>query len=287
MARQWWSLTRDTARAWFKYECTSLAAAIAFYAALSLFPLMIALIAGVGSFLEFTGPGRDARAEVLATVAQQISPQMSEALATVLSQIQEGAATRGPVAGIVFLLSASLVFAQIDRGFIRIWDVRQRPGRRGIWSVARRLAVNRLWSLLLLAGTGMLVVLVFAAGLALRAATRISREWFPEAAALSGAGSLGIGLATNLLAFSLLYHLLSKEHVRWPLCLKSGLLAALLWEIGSRFMTWISFGENYTPYGIVGSFLVVLLWIFYNVTVLFVGALVVRVRTRPLDSSPR
>ena len=41
------------AHAWGHYECASLAAGIAFYAALSLFPLMMVLVAGVGYFFRF------------------------------------------------------------------------------------------------------------------------------------------------------------------------------------------------------------------------------------------
>lgn len=260
-----------------------MAAGVAFYAALSLFPLMLALIAGVGFFFRFMERGQDAREQILATVSQQISPAVGEALGRVLSQLQQGALLNGPLAGVTFLFTASLVFAQIDRGFIRIWDLRRRPDRKGAWNMAKLILLNRARSLVLLFGTCLLVVLVFVAGLALRAVTGITREWFPDVPTISGFGTLLIGVAVNVMVFTLLYRFLSKERVGWTLCARAGLLAALLWECGSRVMTKLSFGSNYSAYGLIGSFLVVLVWIYYNVMVLFLGALVVRLAVRPLE----
>ncbi|MGE9269443.1 MAG: hypothetical protein ACQKBU_01460, partial [Verrucomicrobiales bacterium] len=64
-------------------------------------------------------------------------------------------------------------------------------------------------------------------------------------------------------------------------CLKAGLVAAVLLECGGRVLGALSFGSNFSAYGLVGSILVVQLWIYYNVMVLLVGALIVRVETRP------
>ncbi len=279
------SAVQELARAWGRYECSSLAAGIAFYSALSLFPLMLALIAGVGYFFRFVERGQDAREEILATVSQQISPAVGEALEKVLAQVQQGSLVNGPIAGFTFLLTASLVFAQIDRGFVRIWDVRRRRGHSGAKYVIKSILLNRARSLVLLLGTMLLVVLVFIAGLALRAVTGIMREWFPEVPTISGFGTLLIGLAVNVMVFALVYRFLSKEKVGFRLCLRAALLAALLWEAGSWLMTLLSFGGNYSAYGLIGSFLLVLVWIDYNVMVLFLGALVVRLATRPLDDS--
>lgn len=273
---------RDTLRAWGYYECSSLAAGVAFYAALSLFPLMLALVAGVGYFFRFMQRGQNARDEILATVSQQISPEVGEALEKILSQMQDRALVNGPLAVVTFLFAASLVFAQIDRAFIRIWDVKQRRKKDGLWVAVKLTVLTRLRSLALLGGTCLLVVLVFLAGLVLRAGTEIAREWFPEVPTMSGLGSFLVGGGINVLVFSFLYRFLSKEAVGWRLCLQAGLFAALLWEAGSRVLTMFSFGSNYSAYGLIGSFLIVQLWIYFNVMVLLIGALIVRVGTRSL-----
>ena len=282
-----WQAVKYTAgeicRGWGKYECTTIAAAVAFYAALSLFPLMLVLVAGVGFFFRFMEGGKSALDQILSTVSEWHSPTVGSALERVLSQMQDKALVNGPLAGLALLLTATLVFAQVDRGFMRIWDVRERSSQRGLWVSVKWMLLTRARSLALLIGTFLLVMLVFVAGLALRAVTGITREWFPEVPTISGLGTLLVGAAVNVLVFFLLYRFLSKEQTKWSLCLRAGVVAAALWEGGSRLLTQLSFGASYSAYGLIGSFLVVQVWIYYNVMVLFIGALVVRVGTRPLE----
>jgi membrane protein len=198
--------------------------------------------------------------------------------------MQSRAAWNGPLATLGLLLTASLVFAQVDTGFTRIWEVRDRRPT-GTWLQALAgMALKRLRSLAMIAGMLLLVIVTFAAGLAVRAANRVTARWWPEVEFLSGLGSNAIGFGMNVVVFTLLYRTLSKEAVRWRLCAGTGLLIAVFWEAGSLLMTALSFGSNYSVYGIIGSFLVILLWVYYNAMVLFAGALVVRVRTRPLGN---
>ena len=130
-----WKDLREVARAWSRYECASLSASVAFFAAVSLFPFLLTLIAGLGAFLELFQSGQDARAEVLKTLSEQYSPEMSEAIDRLLSSVQVGAPFNGPLAIAAFALTATLVFVQIDRGFERIWETRHRR-LPGAWRMA-------------------------------------------------------------------------------------------------------------------------------------------------------
>ena len=108
--RRAWMVLRKTGESWGRFECGSLSAAVAFYAAVSLFPLMIVLVAGVGIFFEFIERGQDARQTVLKFFGEQVSPEFSTTLAEVFSGIQSGALVTGPIAAIGFLIPASLAF---------------------------------------------------------------------------------------------------------------------------------------------------------------------------------
>jgi membrane protein len=271
----------DAGKAWLHFECTSMAAGVAFYAGLSLFPLMLVLIAGIGSFFEVVQRGRDARGEILTTVSQQFSPQVAEALGGMLNRVEAGAPVAGPVAGVALIFTASVVFLHIDRGFNRIWEVRKGEPKTGFRRTLKRLVAGRLRSLAMLFGTGLVVVLVFTAGLAMRAANAIMNRWFPAAGSFPGFGTVLVGLAVNALVFFLLYRFLSKEKVGNRLCLATGIGTALFWEIGNRGMSALSFGSGFSVYGVIGSFLLVQVWIYYNAMVMFAGAVVVRVLAKP------
>jgi len=268
--------------AWIRYECSSLAAGVSFYAALSIFPLMLVMVAAVGSFFRFMERGQDASAEIHAAFAQQLTPAMAESLSNVFDQVQNRALLNGPLAGLLLLFSATLVFFQIDRAFYRIWDVRQRDEERGIWGAVRRMLLSRARSLGLVMGLCFLVVIIFVVGLALRTVMSMAQGWFPDVSMLSSFATLTISSVINLLVFFFLYRFLSKEMVDWWLCLKAGAVAAVLWECGGWILGALSFGSNFSAYGLIGSFLVVLLWIYYSVMVFLLGALIVRTGTRPL-----
>ena len=268
------------AHAWGHYECASLAAGVAFYAALSLFPLMMVLVAGVGYFFRFVEKGADAREEILEVISTQMSPEVAQSLAEILSQVQDRALVNGPIAAAAFFLTASLVFTQIDRGFYRIWDVKKKAKHQGLWAKVKLALSSRLRSFLIILGLCFFVVVMFVGGLTLRGVSEVSAEYFPSFPSVSRYTTFAIGSVVNVIILTLLYRFLSKESVSRKLCFMGSLVAAGLWEVGSRIFTAISVTSSFSVYGLIGSFLVVLLWVYFNVMVLFIGGLIVRVEHR-------
>ncbi|MBB5351850.1 YihY family inner membrane protein [Haloferula luteola] len=279
-AQAWWA-------AWSKSEAALMAAAIAFYAALSIVPLMLFLLSVVGGFFEFTSAGSDARAEVLAVVSRQLSPEVGNALDRVLAGLQASATSKGPVAFGGFLLSASLVFHQIDMAFSRIWDHHPAPapGRKKWLRKMRILLLARLRALALLFALVILVVVVFVGGLVMRGLSEVIHRVLPQMESFSFAGTLVIGLGLNFVVFLLLYRFLSKKRVTWRSCAIGAIVAASCWEAGSRLLVELSVGRNYSAYGIVGALLVVQLWIHYNAMILLGGAVLVKTLNEPQSDS--
>ncbi|MFV1995584.1 MAG: YihY/virulence factor BrkB family protein [Verrucomicrobiales bacterium] len=279
-----WGTLKQIAHYWGLYECTSVAAAVAFYAAVSLFPLLMVLIASVGLFFEFQESSEDARERVLAAVGEQVSPELSEGLGQILEGVQEKAWVSGPIAAAGFLFVALLGFAQVDRGLDRTWGVhRRRPP--GMWNSVRHLLTNRLRSLGLLFGLGAMVLVVFVGGTAVYAVEGFLGRWVPEVDGIYDFGHVGLAFSLNMLTFGAVYRFLSKGPVRWGDCLVSGFFAAFLWEVGRGILGEIVIGERYTAYGVVGSFLAVLLWIYYGAMVLFIGAILVRVEVEQREAA--
>ena len=80
-------------------------------------------------------------------------------------------------------------------------------------------------------------------------------------------------LSANTLLFSLIYRVLPKRPVHWLDALRGGLLAALVWEIGRDVLGAFFIGMRYTTaYGAIGSFIALLLWCYYGISILFFGA---------------
>ena len=126
---------------------------------------------------------------------------------------------------------------------------------------------------------GGFVVLVMVASMvwsgveqALGAASRRSgRGW-------TGRSSLWINLLLNLVAFTMIYRVVPKPTIRWWDAMRGGLLAAVLWEVGRQALSAYLLHLNYpSAYGIIGSFIAVMLWAYYASLVILFGAEYVRV----------
>ena len=96
------------------------------------------------------------------------------------------------------------------------------------------------------------------------------------------ATSLWINLMLNLLAFTLIYKVVPKPRIRWRDALRGGVFASLLWEAGRQALAAYLLRLNYpSAYGVVGSFLAVMLWAYYaSLVILFGGGVRARDRRR-------
>ena len=89
----------------------------------------------------------------------------------------------------------------------------------------------------------------------------------------------------------LLFWLLPKAPVRWCDAFHGALLTAAAWEIGRQVLAiFIARGKYTSAYGVVGAFLAILLWCYYAVTIILLGAEyihVVRARKRKARATHR
>jgi membrane protein len=129
---------------------------------------------------------------------------------------------------------------------------------------------------------GILVLLIFVAGLVLEAFRQRMQPWLPASAeTFWGLAQLGTSVALNSLAFALLYRFVPKAAVAWRHALRGGVLAAVVWEAGRQLLASYLIGSKYTnAYGVVGSFLAVMVWMYYANTVLLIGGEYVQVVSR-------
>lgn len=267
-----WNHLRGALRRWTQDDAALMAAAVAYYLGLSLFPLLMVLLAGMGMFLRYTESGRDAQAELLAIVEANVSPELQGHIARALSQIQQGSSVTGPL-GLVGVLLASLAgFAQFDRAFDRIWGVR-RAAAEGMLSTVRTLLIRRGIAFLLLLSVGLLMIAIFVAGLVLSALEAYTQGLISTPRQLWHWAHAAVTLLFSSMLFTLLYRWLSKVEVGWADAARGAVLAALLWEIGRAIMAvYLLRSSLGSAYGVIGSFIAILLWCYYTVAVVFFGA---------------
>lgn len=274
---------RDAIQRWYADDGSLMSSATAYYVGLSFFPLLLVLIAGMGWFLQHTNPGQDAEQKVLEAISNNMSPVLADYVHKLILPVQENSKISGPVGLITMLVTSLAAFAQLDAAFDRIWRLSSQ-GSSGIFIVAWRFLLQRGRAFLVLLGVGLFVLLIFLAGLVLTAIKSRAETIVSHDGLVWEAVQVGVALTTNTLAFTLLFRLLPKAPVSWDEAFHGGLLTAAAWEIGRQLLAvFIARGKYTSAYGVVGAFLAVLLWCYYAVTIVLLGAeyiQVIRARRR-------
>ncbi len=258
-----WKTVRLTIDLYARYDTSTRAAAIAFYALLSLFPLVLFLTGVLGRWLT-SEETQTLIVSALGRFAPIVPELMTETLARVL-------ALRGPlnwVAGFTLLWSASSLFASIIHALDRVWG-----GDTG-----REFWEHRLLSMALVIVTTVLFVLFLLVGALLALLPRLLVLLLPVApSVLQWSWHLTIMVITfslDVALYAALYRFLPSRYPPWP-AIWAGALVAATGEHALRigFSWYLTYFARYgLVYGALASLVAFLFWVYLSGTVLLVGA---------------
>ena len=235
------------------------AAALAFYAALSLAPLMLLLL-----WLTASSPG--IQQAVVGQIVQLVGPEAGGVAATVIGNARAAPDT-GSLAGwwsiALLLVGATAVFAQLQDALNRIFRT-DPTALDGIGAWLRK----RLLSFGILLALGFLLLISMTVTTALQVAFRGLGAPQP---ALAAAASLLV----YVVGFALMFRFLPDRRVRWRLALLGGALTALLFMLGRAVIAWyLERAPSGAAYGTMGALMLTMLWVYYASMILFAGAVV-------------
>jgi membrane protein len=251
---------------------TMLAAAVAYYLAFSLFPLMLVLVAGIAWAFRATAAGHDAQQRVLAAIGEQASPTLRDQIEQAFKAVEQKAGASGSFGIVVLLVAAVAIFTQLDYAFDRLWD-RPNAGEQGIRKWLKNLVFTRLKALVMLIGVGAFVIAVMIASIVWQGVESAVQSTVDLPAWLRQSTQPLLHVALNFLAFAMLYAFVPKTHVRAKAAFAGGALAALLWEVGRQVLAAYVLRRNLpTAYGVIGSFMAIMLWTYYAMIVILFGA---------------
>lgn len=246
-----------------------LAATIAYSALFSIFPLLIAVVAAVGLFID--------QALVRSAIFDTLSRYVPESTARFLDrQVEEAIQMRGTF-GILAIVglwwSATAVAATIRGSLGRVW-----PPPSPL-PYLRRKVLNKLIELLLVAMAGLFMILsLITSGAILELITA-----FPGLGLVivSVEGSpLGLMLSAltpflfSILAFVVIYRTLSNVRVPWLHVLVGAAIAGLLFEgIKEAFFWYLrTYARYQLVYGSLTGIIIFLIWMYLSSAILLYGA---------------
>lgn len=246
--------------------------AAAYFIGLSLFPLLTVLVACVGWILAYTSPGQNAEQQVMRAVESHVSGVVAGQVKEMLDLVRERSAVGGKLGLVTLLITAIAGFAQFEQAFDRIWNEPPRSGK-GVLGTLRWILLERAVAFLMLAALGAIVLVAFFASTVMATIQARTSDILPAPDAFWSLSRIGVSLAINLVAFAALYRYLPKADVPWKPALRGAFLVAIAWEAGRQTLSAFLIGTQYSSaYGIVGTFIGLLVWCYYACTILFLGA---------------
>lgn len=238
-------------------ELMTRAAALAFYSAISLAPLLVLLIWALSLHTGW-------EQQLLASLQGMAGPRAADAVSAVV----ESARTRpntGNIAGLIGLLVtvlvASAIFAQLQAALNRVWNVRPKPGAAvGTWLRARAHA------LALLVGIVFLLIISFVVSALIQLLVPGNTlVWQVIENLISAAVFVGV--------FGAMYKVLPDVVIGWNEALCGAFLTAVLFIIGKFLIGFYLQHSNVGgAYGPAGAVIVLLTWIYYSAIIVLLGA---------------
>jgi membrane protein len=284
MALRIWKVIEQTFTRFFNNDGTSLAAATAYYAAFSFFPLILVLISALGFALRVSERAQNAQQQLLDLLAERTVPAFTDEVRRILSDVELRAPYTALVGWVILLFGAIGIFSQMEFAFDRLWHDTA-PHEHGIRAAIVNALKNRLKAFLALVALGILTILMFGADLAL-AAVKTWTEARPAGTEIWDSLQLAFSVALNSLVLTLLYRLMPRRRVLWLHAATGGIIAALVWQFGSQVLGRYIIGGNYSAYGVVGSFIAFMLWVYGASMILYLGAQLVQVLGNPYEPPP-
>jgi membrane protein len=254
-----------TIRNWLADNASTTGAALAFYCAFSLAPLLIIILAVAGWIV--------GEASASGFLQNQLNLLFGSSTAkVVLEAMRNSRQEEGVLATVVsvgtLLIGATTVLAALDEALEKILGGTPDQGS-GIANWLRRRVLS----------FGFILALSFLLLVSLTVSTVITgmRSWMAElhAPLLSVIGVadllVSIGLMTSL--FAVIYRYMPARRLPWKVVASGGLLTAILFSIG-KWLVGLYLAKSTVPnaFGAAASFAALLLWLYYTAQIFLFGA---------------
>lgn len=252
-------------RRWFADNGSATAAALAFYCAFSLAPLLVILLTVCGWIVGAQSAFLFVETQLTMLFGGETAEVLVEAVES--SQDYEGYIATAVSIG-TLLVAATTVLAELEQALNRIWGV-DASASRGIMGWVKR----RILSL------GFILALSFLLLVTLTISTMVSgvRGWLAEQnlplLGVIGALDMLVSLAIITALFAFIYRYMPGQRLRWRVVMTGGMVTALLFLLG-KWLVGLYLAKSSVPtaFGAAASFAALLLWLYYTAQIFLFGA---------------
>ena len=256
----------ESLRSWILHRGDSKGAALAFYTLFSMTPILVLAIVVAGYFFGVEA----AQGEIVAQVQGMVGPNGAQVIQALL------AAARDPASGLVAILVASVllllgatsVFAELKESLDELWGV-AKPRQVGFAVLLRTRLLS--FGMVLALAFLLLVSLLFSAALAML--EHASSGDLGSSTSVLASGSSFISFAVIACMFAIIYKTLPDAPLTWRDVWIGAVFTAVLFSLG-KYVIGLYLGNSgvASSFGVAGSLIALLLWVYYSAQIFFLGA---------------
>lgn len=263
-------LLQATWQAWRHDRAPSMGAALSYYTAFSIAPLLLIVVGVTGLVL-----GND---NAQLAIVGQLQALLGEQVATLAAELLQhvNRPGKGALAALIgagaLLVGATSVFAELQDDLDRIWKVAEPEGPQALGGAWRWLRTRLLsFGMVLAIGFLLLVSLVLSAAIA--AMGGWYGRFFAGWAVLAQGLNLVVGVALATVLFAAIYRIVPRRVVEWRDVWLGALVTAVLFTIGKVLIgLYIGKSAVASGFGPAGSLAILLVWVYWSAQVFFFGA---------------
>lgn len=245
-------------------ETPRLAASLAFYTLFALAPLLL-LIISFASLL-----GIDKQIEMVQQVHALVGPEAAAAVSLIIQAThnQGQPSLLALSGGLVWALSASLVFSELRSALDRIFD--QAPAAENARGLLGEV-IDFIWLRIL----SVLMVLAFSvvALASLVVSSYIAFAFIGQSAIIVRGLNVAISAVVYFILFALAYLYVPSKRISYRRAMVGAAMTSVLFVVGKELIG-IYIGKTAigSAYGAAGSLVVLLVWIYYSSLIVFASA---------------
>lgn len=272
-------LVVQTVVKWQRDECWEIGAALSYYALFSLFPIFLVMLSVFGAFI---GPTSQVHDQVLQFSQGSLPPEAHTLVESTLTHLNRNSVSAGIVSFLLVFFTASSVFGALTRAMNKIWHVHLAETHgSGMQSAVATFLRNRILAFLLVFSSAALMVVSLLSKIVIEVVLDLLLNLgnvirFIQLDDLLLLRTLQ-GLATYLIlsaVLMVLFKVLPKTRIAWRDVWLGGVVSTGLFMLLQHLVSnsIIQMGGQFRSYGVIGSVMILMLWIFLTFQILLLGS---------------
>lgn len=267
-----WALAKEIYENWDRQDPFMVSAGISYYAIFSLPAMLVVIVTIAGYFFKQELVSGQLYRQIGGLIGPQGATQVQEMIESTL--ISENTIWATSIAVVTMLVSATAMFAQLQKTINRIWGLEPAPDK-----ALMSFVMSRVFSFGMIASIAFLLLISLALSALITAFSEFIQSYFsPIAVVIVRLVDLVVELGLYTAIFMVMFKVLPDAKVKWSTVRAGAFFTAVLFQLG-RWGIGYYLGQSNpgSTYGAAGSVILILLWVSYSTMILMAGAVYTKI----------